>query len=89
VTREQFERNHSAPEKDGKINPIVRNQLLGILLCDRVKLACSGKGLSGRFYQLIAKLLPLGVKLYGTYNEIELIAVPGIFQFAEPILYGL
>ena len=89
MTKDHFERNHSALEKDGKINPIVKSQLLGILLCEKVKLACSGNGLGGKFYRVIAKLLPLGVKLYGAYNEIELIAVPGIFQFAEPVLYGL
>jgi hypothetical protein len=89
ITTDQFVQRHSAVEQGKKINPLVENHLKSIKLLRRLRLACSGKGLQGRLYLLVVKLLPLGVKLYGKYNEIEVIAVPGVYEFVEPSLYGL
>jgi len=89
ITTDQFVQRHSAVEQGKKINPLVENHLNSIKLLRRLRLACSGKGLQGRLYLLVVKLLPMGVKLYGKYNEIEVIAVPGAYEFVEPSLYGL
>ena len=71
------------------MNPLVKNHIVSIKFVEKIKLACIGEGVGGKFYRLVSWLLPLGITVYGKFNEIEIVAVPGIFQFAEPMLYGL
>ena len=80
---------HSAVEESRNMNRPLKNHLSSIKMLRKLRSACSGKGLDGRFYLFVVKLLPLGMKLYGKYNEMEIIAVPGVFEFVEPSLYGL
>lgn len=89
VTKEEFVQRHAAVEEDGNINPLVKNQIISFKFLEKVKLACTGKGLEGKFYRIVAQVLPLGMKLYGKYNEIGIIPVTGAFEFVEPTLYDL
>jgi hypothetical protein len=88
LTKADFIQRHAA-ERDGKINPLVKNHLISFNLVEKLRLACIGKGVKGKGYRLVVQLLPLGMKLYGKYNELEIIPIPGLFEFVEPSLYGL
>ena len=88
VNTEQFVQRHSAVEEGWEINPLTNNYLRSIKLLRKLRSACGGKGFEGKFYRLIVNLLPLGMKLYGKYNEIEIITIPGVFEFGGPSLYG-
>ena len=80
---------HSTVETHREINPLAQNHLKTIEMVDKLRLASSGTGITGRMYGLIVRLLPLGIKLYGKYNRTEIISIPGVFEFGEPSLYGL
>jgi len=51
---------------------------------EKLRLACNGNGIKGILYSLVVGLCPLGIKLYGKYNELELIAIPALFEIQTP-----
>lgn len=89
ITKENILRRHALLEPDGEMNPLIKNHFESVKLVEKLRLACGSQGLRGKIYRLVVELLPLGIKLYGKYNEIEIIAVPGVFEFVEPSLYGI
>ena len=52
---------------------------------EKLRLACRGVRIRGKLCRLITQLFPFGMKVYGKFNEIGLIAVPGVFEFDEPL----
>ena len=83
-TRHEFLVYHS----DGATLTLpAKNHIESMKLVERVLLACKGVGFKGRMYHLISRVLPLGIRVYGKYNEIGLIAVPPIFEYVEPCLF--
>ena len=84
-TLSQFIQRHAHTEVDGKINPLVKNHIRSYKLLKKLRLACSGAGITGKLYRVITQLLPFGMKVYGKYNELGLIAIPGAFEFDEPL----
>jgi hypothetical protein len=89
LTRKEFIQRHTAMEDDGKVNPLMQNQLWSIIVMEKLSTACIGEGFVGRLYRLVAQLIPLGIKIYGKYNELGIIALPPLFQKAGPNLYGI
>jgi len=76
-------------EVDGQINPLVENQIKSFKQLQQLQMACGRKGIKGKLYYLIAQLLPFGIKVYGKYNQLEILPVPGVYEYVEPSLYGL
>ena len=66
------------------MNPLVENQLVSVYLLEKLRLACNGTGIKGKLCRLVAWLCPIVIKLYGKYNEFELIAVRALFELQEP-----
>jgi hypothetical protein len=88
ITIDELLRNHALAEEDGKMNPLLKNEVESMRLLERLRVACAGAGIKGRVYRWITRLIPFGIKVYGKYNEIEFIAVPGAYEFIEPSLYA-
>jgi hypothetical protein len=76
-------------EENGKINPLIHNQLWSMMVTENLNKACIGKGLVGGLYRFAAQLLPLVIKIYGKYNQLGIIALPPLFQKDGPNLYGI
>lgn len=85
VTIDELLRHHALVEEDGKMNPLLKNEVESLMLLERLRVACAGAGFKGKW---ITRLLPFGIKVYGKYNEIEFIAVPGAYEFIEPSFYA-
>jgi hypothetical protein len=81
---EQFSSRHVL--ENGEINPLVKNHIVSMKGLQKLKEACSGTGVKGRFWLCVGRLIPFGMKVYGKCNRVEFLAIPPIFQFVEPTL---